>query len=318
MFSQAAGSKFSYRIYGDLTIVLEISRSTLPSNDCREFADIEMPPTCDAHGRFVLHNGNKFELEGEDNLADMESLKRHKNHTDVGSQLHAVWLCIEHDEERMMETGVERFLREKNVIFGNIPTIYVFTKYDMLTEAIENEWAEHKTDYEIEDVDTEADRCLRERCIPRIQDLTREDHVPYIAVSTRKRFKARLEQLIQMTQKEIQARPPQQSGHADVDLARALAVAIAQRVAPGLKIMGSVRVGERSPSTRLIVEAITDILFKGYWKAVFSGADFPGRSIQDCLRVIHDDIVQVWDFRDSSEVRSPLFIFPCFDFYTAN
>ena len=44
--------------------------------------------------------------------------------------------------------------------------------------------------------------------------------------------------------------------------------------------------------------------FQGYWQAVFSvGNDFSGHKIQDCLRVIHTDIVKVWNLCDPSEVR---------------
>ncbi|KAG6331386.1 hypothetical protein ID866_7703 [Astraeus odoratus] len=140
----------------------------------------------------------------------------------------------------MIEAGAEKFLREKQDILGNIPTIFVFTKYDTLTEMIEREWVDAQKTYEDETVDTEANRHLQEKCIPRIRGLTGEVNIPYIAVSTRKRFKSRLEQLIQLTQKEIQARSPQPSEQAGVDSAPALALAIAQRVAPGLKIKGSI------------------------------------------------------------------------------
>lgn len=35
---------------------------------------------------------------------------------------------------------------------------------------------------------------------------------------------------------------------------------------------------------------------------MFAGTMFSGRSMQDCLRVIHDDIIGLWDFRDDNKV----------------
>ncbi|KAL4065566.1 kinase-like domain-containing protein [Scleroderma yunnanense] len=39
--------------------------------------------------------------------------------------------------ERLMEKGMEDFLRMKREVFGNVPTIFVFTKYDKLLDYIE-------------------------------------------------------------------------------------------------------------------------------------------------------------------------------------
>ncbi|KAG6330463.1 hypothetical protein ID866_8626 [Astraeus odoratus] len=216
-----------------------------PSDNRRGVAEINKPLTSDANERFVLHDSNGFEPGEDSNLAAVESfIKEHKNQTAIGSQLHAVWLCfqtpLEQYGERMMESGAENFLREKQGILGNIPTICVFTKYDMLAEAIEKEWIERQKDYEVEDVDREAELRLRKMCVLPIQDITKEGPIPYAAVSTRIRFKAKLEQLIQLTQEEILARSPQQNEPAGVDPAAALALAIAQRVEPGLKIKGSI------------------------------------------------------------------------------
>ncbi|KAG6328413.1 hypothetical protein ID866_10676 [Astraeus odoratus] len=63
----------------------------LPSDDHRGEPDIEQP-LISADGRFVLHDSNVFDQDEGQKLAAVESfIKRHKNQTDVGSQLHAVW-----------------------------------------------------------------------------------------------------------------------------------------------------------------------------------------------------------------------------------
>jgi hypothetical protein len=40
----------------------------------------------------------------------------------------------------------------------------------------------------------------------------------------------------------------------------------------------------------------------GYWSGLVSGANFPGRTILDCLEVIHTDIIVVWDLNDPYKV----------------
>jgi hypothetical protein len=39
-----------------------------------------------------------------------------------------------------------------------------------------------------------------------------------------------------------------------------------------------------------------------YWSGLASSANFPGRSLLECLKVIHLDIVNVWNFEDPNLV----------------
>ena len=59
----------------------------------------------------------------------------------------------------------------------------MFTKYDTLTEDIEMKWVLARRNYSEAEVDSEADRYLKERCIQRIEELTGQEGIPYIAVS---------------------------------------------------------------------------------------------------------------------------------------
>ncbi|KIO12197.1 hypothetical protein M404DRAFT_125529, partial [Pisolithus tinctorius Marx 270] len=45
------------------------------------------------------------------------------------------------------------------------------------------------------------------------------------------------------------------------------------------------------------------IFLQEYWSALGSSANFPGHKMQDCLRVIHTDIVAVWNFYDPCQVN---------------
>jgi hypothetical protein len=39
-----------------------------------------------------------------------------------------------------------------------------------------------------------------------------------------------------------------------------------------------------------------------YWSGLASGANFPGRTILECLEVIHKDIIVVWNLNDPHKV----------------
>ncbi|KAL4077788.1 hypothetical protein J3A83DRAFT_4156097 [Scleroderma citrinum] len=264
-----------------------------PEHEERGKANIEIPLYSKLNEHFVLHDSNGFEPGENTNLADVKRfIERRKTHSDVNEQLHAVWLSfqvpVERLGHRLMEAGMEDFLRDKGEILGDIPTIFVFTKYDMLTEDIERRWVLEKKDYTEEQLDSEADKYLKQRCIKRIQELTGQNDIPYIAVSSKSRYKDRLKQLTELTHekvseyfvpKNIRMLPKHGNGVSAV----ATVTAIAQRVAPKLNIQELINVGKRR-----------------YWKAVFSGADFSGHTIKDCLHVMHTDIVKVWNFYDPS------------------
>ncbi|KAG1892894.1 uncharacterized protein F5891DRAFT_1282272 [Suillus fuscotomentosus] len=61
----------------------------------------------------------------------------------------------------------------------------------------------------------------------------------------------------------------------------AVMTSVAQRVHPGLKIDALIKIGKQR-----------------YWKALSSCPMFKKHQMQDCLRVLHNDIIDVWNFRD--------------------
>ncbi|EDR01051.1 uncharacterized protein LACBIDRAFT_312614 [Laccaria bicolor S238N-H82] len=68
-----------------------------------------------------------------------------------------------------------------------------------------------------------------------------------------------------------------------VDVAEdvALVSAIAQRVNPAVKIDAVIAVGK-----------------KRYWMGLVASVNFPGKTIEECLQVLHTDIVEVWNIQD--------------------
>ena len=45
------------------------------------------------------------------------------------------------------------------------------------------------------------------------------------------------------------------------------------------------------------------ILHIGYWRGLWSSQDFTDKIFEDCVDVIHIDIVNVWNLRDDVGVR---------------
>ncbi|KAL4072063.1 hypothetical protein J3A83DRAFT_2964792 [Scleroderma citrinum] len=258
-------------------------------HDKRGKTNIEKPLVSKRNKRFILHDSNGFEHGEKINIMDVKSfIARRKTHEDVKEQLHAIWLSfqipLQSHGQRMMETGMEDFLRDKKITLGDIPTVLVFTKYDKLVDEIENRWEEEGRVYGESDVEIEAEQYLKKHCIERIERLTGEYNVSYQAVSTKARHQDRLKDLVQLTYQKVAEHFVQQQGTGPS--AVTTVTCMAQRMDPSLNIAASINVGKRR-----------------YWEAVFSGHDFSGHKIEDCLNVIHIDIVKVWNLCDPSEVR---------------
>ncbi|KAG6329704.1 hypothetical protein ID866_9384, partial [Astraeus odoratus] len=189
-----------------------------PSHGTRGVANIEKPLVSKLNQRFILHDSKGFEPGEADTLHAVNTfIERRKIPEDIKEQLHAVWLSfqipLESHAQRMMEAGMEDFLRQKKNILGDTPTVFVFTKYDRLTDYIESKWVDEERNYTSEDVDLEAERYLKEKCIQRIQAVTGEQDIGYVAVSSKVRYKDRLKHLIQLTSDKVSAHFVQQQGN---------------------------------------------------------------------------------------------------------
>ncbi|KAJ8593183.1 hypothetical protein M405DRAFT_811438, partial [Rhizopogon salebrosus TDB-379] len=188
-------------------------------------------------------------------------------------------LCFETPRAsgRLLETGTEDFLKLRHDgKLGNIPIIAVFTKYDGLIDRVDYEL--EPSVYELSDdaikelVNKRAQTKLQEICIGPLKEFAGSD-TPHVAVSNcaaQDGYNESLIHLIQTTEEHVYK-------HAAADAS--VVASVAQRVDPGLKIKASIDVK--------------------YWKALASCTGvFKDRTVEDCLRVIHTDIVAVWNFND--------------------
>ncbi|KAI6046612.1 hypothetical protein EDC04DRAFT_2887878 [Pisolithus marmoratus] len=241
-------------------------------------ADIEKELISPQNDRFVLHDSKGFEPAEGANCDDVKSfIERRKKQEHVKDQLHAVWLCfripIASHGERLLEEGAETFLKEDTSVLQNIPTIVVFTKYDRLLTSMA---MQRKAD-----PGAAADQYLQENCTQPIQEFAKGTKLSYVAVSSNAGHEHGRNQLIELTHKKVTETFGSLLG---TPSPVSVVTLMAQRTLPHLKIEGSIAVGKQR-----------------YWKTLASSPNFPGYTIQDCLRVIHTDIVSVWNFHDPSK-----------------
>ncbi|KAI6033378.1 hypothetical protein EDC04DRAFT_3142261 [Pisolithus marmoratus] len=234
------------------------------------------------NNRFILHDSQGFEpAEGSNYNTVTSFIEAKKKKPHIKDQLHAVWLCfpvpmVEYGE-RLLEDGVEAFLKQSSEALGNtnwhrqVPTVVVFTKYDKLLA--------YMLGADKEDPEAEAKQYLQKHCIEPIQEFLKKD-VLHVAVSSNPKCAQGHDELTNLTCKRVSesftSRP-------DMLSPVPFAVAGAQRVVPRVKIESSINVGKQR-----------------YWRALASSPNFWGFTILDCLRVIHTDIVEAWNFYDPS------------------
>ncbi|KAI6019018.1 hypothetical protein PISMIDRAFT_16762 [Pisolithus microcarpus 441] len=228
--------------------------------------------------RIVLHYSDGFGPADNVNCDAVKSfIADRKSRELVKDQLHAVWLCfripIKSHGDRLLENGAETFLKKDTSVLRNIPTIVVFTKYDRLLTHMQME--------KEADPETAAKQYLQKHCINPIEEFARGANVSYVAVSSNPRLERSCRQLVDLTHRKVtekfRLRPDKPSPVSIVFL-------MAQRISPDSRILRSI-----------------DVCRQRYWRMLTSGANFKDHTINECLAVIHTDIVRVWDFNDPSQ-----------------
>ncbi|KAI5993299.1 hypothetical protein EDD15DRAFT_2548506 [Pisolithus albus] len=267
------------------------------ANDKPGEAKIEDGLISPRNDRFILHDSKGFE-PGEGGNYDTVKLfiEARKHERLIKDQLHAVWFCFPvpmvHYGERLLEDGAETFLEQSHEALRNIPTVFVFTKYDRLVKYIRN-----VPDRDPQaDVEEEAKQYLQTHCVEPIQRSLKGKAILHVAVSSRPNHQRGLDKLTDLTYgsvKESFTSLPNTVSPVP------FAAAGAQRVEPGVKIESSINVGKQSESPCIKMYLHTHPL-KGYWRALASSTNFLGFTVLDCLGVIHTDIISVWNFYDPS------------------
>ncbi|KAG1895735.1 uncharacterized protein F5891DRAFT_1175488 [Suillus fuscotomentosus] len=234
-------------------------------------ADIEREFIAEENERFVLHDSQGFEA-GDSMIfkTAKDFIDRRRKEPKLQNKIHAVWLClsIPHADGRLLESGVEEFLKLRKEILGNIPLIAVFTKHDIFVDKLEYDAGESCDEVTLEDLKVNT---LDKLCIQPLKEAAGSD-ILHATVSTNEEYERTIRQLVDLTTTNVEKYVASEA---------ALAMMIAQRVDIGLKLKASIAIGE-----------------KRYWRGLASSMNFTGFTMLDCLSVIHKDIIDVWNFND--------------------
>ncbi|KAG6853060.1 hypothetical protein C0991_007171 [Blastosporella zonata] len=243
------------------------------------YADIDKEIYSKENPHFILHDSKGFEQGDDTNVKTVQRFINERSKMPlIKDKLHAVWLCIDIPLAggRLLETGIEQFLKLKiEGKLGNVPVIAVFTKYDLLvvheTRLLKRVDRAGKSKEAISKlIEQNATTILNEMCMEPFDKFV-EMKVPHVTVSTEYGYETRLSDLIQVTYEHVR----------DHLVDASVVTAMAQRVNPRVNIQASIAVGRRK-----------------YWERLATSVNFPGKKLQQCLEVIHTDIIAVWQFDD--------------------
>ncbi|KAI9574097.1 hypothetical protein HD554DRAFT_2228359 [Boletus coccyginus] len=246
------------------------------SNSTRGKASIDQEHIASDNQRFIVHDSCGFEAADRENLTAVRNfILDRRRRRDLQDQLHAVWLClaVPYAGGRLLEAGVEEFLKDRHQTLGNIPLVVVFTKLDLLVNTLETDCLEKGEPFHEAALRGRRQESLDRLCLTPVRTAAESDSVPHVAVSTKEGYEDSLAALINETDKNIQMYVKDEAAH--------YIAAIAQRVNLSLKVALTIAVGE-----------------KRYWKTLMASPSFRGHTIKECLHVIHKDIVTVWNFND--------------------
>ncbi|KAI9456389.1 hypothetical protein BJY52DRAFT_1276672 [Lactarius psammicola] len=205
-------------------------------------------------------------------------------HTDasrsVSERLHAIWICVPMSDaiERRLGEGVKEILDMKNV-----PAMIVFTKFDLLVSRVQFDVTRSH-----EQPMARAHAMYEDLC----SSLFHKDpkDVPAVIFSEKRAYRDLIGELTSTTHGIIRADSRNSAGRPTssqvqlpgIPIAPALlAWSVAQRVNHDIIIQASIEVGRSR-----------------YWRSLGSSQDFTGQALESCVNVIHEDIINVWNFDD--------------------
>ncbi|KAG8824273.1 hypothetical protein FRC19_002105 [Serendipita sp. 401] len=246
-------------------------RDALVSDFAPGQADIETEIFSEKNPQFVLHDSRGFEPGEEGSFQTVRDfIQTRDKMLALKDKLHAIWVCmaIPVSGGRLLEIGLELFHLKNEGALGDVPMIAVFTKFD---ELVVREDRRHDADLSEEELSELAEKAFERECLEPFR--TKVGHqIPYNAVSTQEGYESTLTDLIRVTFENVQHHfGPEAS----------IVTAIAQKASSIVKIEGCIAVGRLR-----------------YWKGLASSINFPGKTLETCLDVVHMDIVNVWELDD--------------------
>ncbi|KAK2463327.1 hypothetical protein APHAL10511_004638 [Amanita phalloides] len=253
-------------------------------------ADINREITSNFNEHLILHDSQGYEPGDEEKFNILKGFIVERSKKGVSEGIHAIWLCIPvpYANGRFLEKGDEKIFKLNR---NKVPIILVFTKLDLLSANIGEESVlkdRESVTKEFNDKHYQAIKKFTSNKIPHVLVSTElPDTLQKLVTVTMENLRietlSSLHGLKNIFHKKTETIPPTESEEDLADSAQ-LALATAQRIDMQIKIAASITVGK-----------------KKYWRAIISGAHFFGVSLQNCMNVIHKDIITVWNFRGLDE-----------------
>jgi len=162
-----------------------------------------------------------------------------------------------------------------------IPTLAVFTKYDEMVSDEELRLLDMDSDI-LEQSDSEIRTHCDSQALKKLEPLVAEAFrgaIRAIRVSIKPQYENTVQELVIATDDEVQ-KHFKTPGHLG---ATSLAWVAAQRSHEPTNIDASIEVGQ-----------------KKYWSSISASVDFEGKKLDQCLAVLHDDIIKVWNIHDGN------------------
>jgi len=290
-----------------INAVFRANDLTRPSANRAVEHDIDQELTSPDNDRLILHDSQGFVGGDIRNLRTVQDfIKRKSAEREPKDRLHAIWLCCEIPSAggRVFEEGDEILLKDEA---NNVPIIVVFTKYDRLVmrkkKSLASTLGTNKAQWE-HGSEEAAMQDVKLKCEKPLITVAGNRHA-WTQFSTTDVYKDTIEKLIELTMNSIVSVPTEavlpntqtSTGEGTLDTGNPnigqWLFGSAQRGSVGTKITTSIDVGRHQ-----------------FWTYMFSGT-LTRKPIEEWLRVIHDDIVNVWNFHDpnhqclkSSEFRT--------------
>ncbi|KAI0246861.1 hypothetical protein BJV78DRAFT_1286036 [Lactifluus subvellereus] len=245
---------------------------------------------CPSDNRYLkIHEYSEFEPGDSQNLQIIRNFitDRTDAHLPASERLHAIWICVPASDliDGNLGDGVEEIL-----CMQKVPVVPVFTKFDLLVSQVLLDIADGDPRYH-EHAKARAQDMCEESC----RRLLRKDSkdVPAEIVSRKPEFGDLIDKLI-VTTRQVLAEPravvtPPKAQKAKLRLPSPvlLAWSVAQRA-----------------SHNVIIEASIEVGRSRYWCDLGSSPHLRDEHVKNCLNIIHADIVDVWNLRDSNQYLS--------------
>ncbi|KAN0136738.1 hypothetical protein V8E53_005508 [Lactarius tabidus] len=253
-------------------------------------ADIDLEFRPEDNRYLIVHEYSGFNAQVRDS-ADLQTIRdfisrRTDPSRSPSERLHAVWICVPASDaiEGGLGEGVEEILSLRTV-----PVVIVFTKFDVFVSRVL---------FDIADGDILQHERARARAHINYEDSCRRvlhkepRDVPAEVVSENPRFVDLIDNLVMSTDSFITA---------------SCALSTQAGVRGAKQRIGAVPLAWSAAlraNHDIIIQATIEVGRNRYWSSLWLRPDFAHKTLKNCVKIIHLDIVEIWNMNDKNKYLS--------------